>query len=318
MSDRHRSRTALAVLTLVALALLTVDFRQGRDGVVASLQRGALVVFGPLQEGFARLAHPVGSLVSAIAEVGELRERNAELEEELRQLQQRLPSVANLERENAEFRGLFRMREDFGFTTTAARVIGQPPGASDNTVLIDAGAENGLEPGMAVLTADGLVGKLIEVVARHARVELLTSPDARYAVRVASTTQTGYLRGQGARPFQLEILDPEATVPGGSEIVTQVFQGTTVPDGIPVGEVMDPPEGAPVNVRYHSVRPYVDFTKLSLVQVVLDEPLQPERFEPSELVTDPDATRPDPPANEGPPQPEDSPAPGEQEAEAST
>lgn len=300
MPERRRSRTVLAVLTLAALVLVTLDFRQGDQGLVADLQRGALVVFGPVQEGFAEVVRPIGGFFAAIGELNELRARNAELEQELAELRERLPSVANLERENDEFRKLFAMRQDVGLTTTAARVIGQPPGAADNTVLIDAGAENGLEPGMAVLTADGLVGKLTEVVQRHARVELLTSPNAHYAVRVAETTQTGRLRGQGALPFQLEILDPEATVPEGAEVVTQLFQGTTIPDGIPIGEVVEPPEGAEVNVRYLSVRPYVNFTKLSIVQVVLDEPLQPVELEAEDLVSDPDATRPDPPSGEEP------------------
>ena len=300
MSERRRSRTVLAALTLVALLLVTLDFRQGDEGFVADLQRGALVAFGPVQEGFAQVVRPIGGFFSAIGELSELRDRNARLEHELAQLRERLPSVANLERENAELRELFHMREDLGLMTTAARVIGQPPGADDNTLLIDAGAENGLEPGMPVLTADGLVGKLTEVVGTHARVELLTSPDARYAVRVASTTQTGLLRGQGAEPFQLEIRDPEASVPEGAEIVTQLFQGTTIPDGIPVGAVVAPPEDAPVNARYLSVRPFVDFTKLSIVQVVLDEPMQPDELNPEELVTDPDATRPAAPTRQTP------------------
>lgn len=283
MSDRRRNPTLLAVLVLIALLLLTIDFRQGRTGLVAAVQRGALTVFAPVQDGLATVLRPAGALTESVGELLSLRDDNAELRAQVEDLRTRRASERDLQRENAELRELLDMRARTDFDTVGAHVVARPPGSFEWSVLLDVGADDGIEPGMAVIDAEGLVGKIIEVTPRNARVQLLTSPDAGYIVRVADTGEEGLLSGRGAEPFQLEMLDPEAPVEAGAELVTRTFEGSTVPDGIPVGELEEPRD--PVGgSRFLSVRPYVDFTRLGFVQVVVDAPGQPEELRPDDLL----------------------------------
>ena len=291
---RRRSRSLLAVLVLVSLILITVDYRQGDGGAVAAIQRGALTVFGPVAEGFGTVVRPIGSFFGAIGELGSLRDQNTALERDLAALRQEQVSTADLQRELDQLRAQLNMRKGLGYTTTAARVIAQPPSSVERSVLLDVGADNGLLPGMAVMNEFGLVGKLTEVTSSNARVELLTSPSARYGVRIAETGEFGYLSGSGANPFQLEVLDSEADIEAGAQVVTQAFTGTSIPDGIPVG-VVEARHG-PAS-RFLSVRPYVDFTRLTVVQVVLDYPKQPVELPEQEQVPAPEL--PQPKADEG-------------------
>src|SRR3712207_4966687 len=209
---RRRSRSLLAVLVLVSLILITLDYRQGEGGAVSAIQRGALTVFGPVAEGFATVVRPVGNFFGAIGELGSLREQNAVLNQEVSDLREDKLSTADLERENAQLRAQLNMRDKLDYTTTGARVIAQPPSAVERSVLIDVGADNGVLPGMAVINEFGLVGKLTEVTAKHARVDLLTSPSAHVGVRIADTGEVGFLTGSGANPFQVEFPGPEAEV----------------------------------------------------------------------------------------------------------
>jgi rod shape-determining protein MreC len=287
---RRRGRTLLAVLVLTSLILITVDYRQGDGGAVAAIQRGVLTVFAPVAEGFSTVVRPIGGFFGAIGELGSLRNRNAALEADLRALREQQVSVAELQRENAELRNQLGMRERLGFTTTAAQVIAQPPTSVERSLLIDAGADNGLLPGMAVINEFGLVGKLTEVTQSNARVELLTSPSARYGVRIADTGEDGFLTGSGANPFQLEILDPEADIQPDAQVVTKLFTGTSIPGGIPVG-VVEARRGP--TSRFLTVRPYVDFTRLTTVQIVLDFPTQPEDLPEEERIPAPELPRPD-------------------------
>ena len=288
---RRRSRTLVSVLVLVSLILITVDYRQGDGGAVAAIQRGALTVFGPVAEGFGTVVRPVGNFFGAIGELSSLRERNAALEADVQRLREQGVATADLQREIRQLEAQLNMRDRFGFTTTGARVIAQPPSSIERSVLLDVGAENGLLPGMAVLNEFGLVGKLTEVTASNARVELLTSPSARVAVRVADTGEAGFLTGSGADPFQLEIMDPEAEIPAEVQIVTQTFTGSSIPDGIPVGVVA--PRTGPAT-RFLSVQPYVDFTRLTTLQVVLDAPRQPTELPEQQQVPAPKLPRPEP------------------------
>lgn len=287
---RRRGRTLLALLVLASLILITVDYRQGEGGAVAAIQRGVLTVFAPVAEGVATVVRPIGGFFGAIGELGSLRDRNAALEASLRELREQQVSVAELERENAELRNQLGMRERLGFTTTAAQVIAQPPTSVERSVLIDAGANHGLLPGMAVINELGLVGKVTEVTHSNARVELLTSPSARYGVRIADNAEDGFLTGSGANPFQLEILDPEADIEAEAVVVTKLFSGTSIPGGIPVG-VVEARRGE--ESRFLTVRPYVDFTRLTTVQVVLDFPTQPSELPEEDRIPAPDIPGPD-------------------------
>ncbi len=292
MAERRTSRSLLAVLVAVSLVLLTVDYRQGDVGVVAAVQRGALTIFGPVAEGFATVVRPIGGAFRSIGAVGSLRERNAALELRVRRLRRERVSALELRRENDELRAQVRMRRQLGVTTTGAQVIAQPPSSVERSVLLDAGADSGLAPRMAVVNELGLVGRLTEVTASNSRVELLTSPSAGYAVRVAASGESGLLTGSGASPFQLEMIDPEVEATDGDEVVTQLFSGTSIPGGVPVGVVTDRGDATS---RFLRVQPYVDFTRLSVVQVVLDFPRQPTRLPPEERVPEPRRRRPPPP-----------------------
>jgi len=286
----------LAVLVLVSLALLSVDYRQGDVGVVAAVQRGALTVFGPVAEGFATVVRPIGGALRSIGAVGSLGERNAALELEVRRLRREQQSWIDLQRENDELRAQVQMRRRLDVTTIGARVIAQPPSSVERSVLLDAGADSGLAPGMAVINELGLVGKLTEVTASNSRVELLTSPSAGYGVRIAASGEEGLLTGSGASPFQLEMIDPEVQASDGDEVVTLLFSGTSIPGGVPVGVVTG--RGNDMS-RFLQVQPYVDFTRLAVVQVVTDFPRQPSRLPAEQRVPEPRRRRPEPPSAGG-------------------
>ena len=285
---RRRSRTLVAVLVLISLILITIDYRQGEGGPITAIQRGALTVFGPVAEGFGAVVRPVSDFFGAIGDIGSLRDQNAELQESIKVLQAEALDRAGLEAENERLRAMLNMRKRLGFTTTGANVIAQPPTAVERSVLLDVGADNGLAIGMAVINELGLVGKITEVGPSNARVELLTSPGARYGVRIAETGEIGFLTGSGADPFQLE-LDPEEEVEAGTPVVTHLSTFSTIMDGIPVGEVVGrrSPES-----RFLEVRPYVDFTRLTTVQVVLDIPSTPSEIPKDEQVSAPKVPRP--------------------------
>ena len=266
-----------------------------------------------LQRGVAAVIEPVGAFFSGIADLGRLREENVALQQELRELRERQVSLADLSRENAELRELLGMQQRLEHTTTAGRVIAQPPGQFRWSVLLDIGAAQGVEENMAVINADGLVGKVTDVSDRHARVQLAISPNAGYFVRVVETRQHGLLSGRGSRPMQLRIIDdPEAEIPPEAEVVTRAFEGTSIPDGVPVGVVDDSSAGEIGGAQFLGVRPYVDFTRLDIVLVVLDAPQVPEGLfdeGPPEPPPDEDLEEaPDGDADEGPEEDGDGPS----------
>ncbi|MGH8900208.1 MAG: rod shape-determining protein MreC [Egibacteraceae bacterium] len=290
-----RSRSALVILVLVSVGLMTLGYRQGPRGPLSQVERGATTVVAPVQEGFAALVRPIGGLLTSIGQLGRLRAENQQLRTDLKQLDQRRISLMEVERENDRLRALLDFQKRYQLVTTGAQVIAPTPGALEWRVLVDVGAAEGVKTGMAVVNAQGLIGRVVEVTAKYSWVELATSPSAGYAVRIAQNGEIGALTGRGPEPYQLEVYDTEAQLPKDAEIVTQSYQGSRIPDGIPVGRVSSPPGGLAQGTRFVEVRPYVDFTALGAVLVVLNAPSRPEEFEPGEVIIDPDPPRPPPP-----------------------
>ena len=277
-ADRRRPNTLLAVLVLASLILITLDFRQGDDGPIAALQDTTVSVFAPLQRGFSAVVRPVTGFFSAVGQLSTLRDENEDLRAEVEHLSEQRMDTEDVLRENEELRELVGMRERMEYEQTASgRVIASQPGPLRWTVLIDVGSDDGVLRNMAVVNGDGLVGKVTQVTGEYSRVQLASSPNAGYGIRIAETGQQGLLDGRGNRPLEVQLFDDsdDDEVPFGAQVVTRAYQGTAIPDGVPVGAVSTDPETAEPGARTVQVEPHVDFNRLDTLMVILDAPVVP-------------------------------------------
>lgn len=314
MHNRRRARVLLAVLVLTALVLVTVDFRSGgaggSDGPLGRLRDGATVVFGPVQDGLATLVRPVGDAVGAVAELFELRAENARLRTRLADLEDRRRSFDDLARENDDLREMLAMRDRADYDSVVARTVALAPSNFEWTITIDVGADDGVSRDMVVVNGDGLVGRVIQVTADASRVLLAIDPNFAAAARIGANGETGTVDGRGGQPMLFTPLaDLEAQIETGDEVVTSSYDNGVFPPGIPIGEVEDP--GSPDSrlSREVTVRPYVDFTRLDHVMVILNSPvadLPPPEDDGLEFVPPESGPDPSPPVTESP-----APSPGE-------
>lgn len=277
MFERRRARVLLAVLTLVALVLLTVDARAGRSGPLARVRDGIATVFGPVQDGLATVLSPLGRALDNVGDLFRLREENVRLEERLEELEQRRESFADLQRENEELRALLEMRDtllerDEAFEFLPAEVIALAPSNFEWTITLDVGTRHGVEIDMTVINGDGLVGRVIQVTPTASRVLLAIDPNFAAAARIARSGENGVIEGADTDPMRLTLFNPEADAEERDEVVTSTYQNATYPDGIPIGAVAAIGEPIAGESRQVTVRPYVDFTRLGAVLVILREP----------------------------------------------
>ncbi len=282
----RRRRTLVGALVLVALAFITLDFRE-TGGPVGALQRGSDAVFAPVQGGFASIVQPIGDFFTSIVQVGTLRSRIEQLEADNEELRGQLQVQADLERRLSEAEGLLDMTQTQQVQLVGARVIAAPPGTFERSIVIDVGAAQGVTAEMAVVNSRGVVGVVVEVTANRARVNLLSSTETGLGVRVAQTGDRGLLSGQGSALMQLEMLDPDPNVPLDAVIVTQAFQGSLIPGGLPIGLLEAPSDGDTQGERFLEVRPFVDFTSLSTVAVVVAGREEDGQFGDEEVINIP-------------------------------
>ncbi|MFJ5993840.1 rod shape-determining protein MreC [Streptomyces sp. NPDC092370] len=279
MRDTRESRLLLVLLIAVAFALITVDIRGGEDSPVDGARQGAATVFGPIENGVSAAVDPIGNAVSAIRDSGERHDRLAALEQENAALKARLGSD---DRSRSRLKQLDKMLKiagqgQYGIKGAEVIAIGAAQGFSW-TITIDVGARDGIKRDMTVLNAEGLVGRVTTVGPDTATVLLASDPDFTVGTRMESGDELGFASGQGDRPLRVELLNGKAEVKKGDRLVTFGSQSDRpfVP-GVPVGVVsrVDPSGGDLTRTLY--VTPYVGFTKLDIVGVVVEAPKKDPR-----------------------------------------
>jgi rod shape-determining protein MreC len=265
---RTRSTRLLVIgLVLASLMTITVDFRGGESGPLAGLGRTALGIVSPLQEAVSTIFRPVTDFIQGVTEIGSLRAENERLKDQLREMAREQQETVTLRREHEELTKLFGLSERLQLVTIGAEVISETPSNFEYSVVINRGAEDGIEVDMAVIGPEGLFGRVVRVSGASAVVQLIIDPDSAVPVRLAASGETGILEGRREHDLQLGLVDPNTTVRPG-ELVETSGLGGVFPPGIPVGVVSVATADEASLTKHVLVRPNVDFSKFPVVAVL--------------------------------------------------
>ena len=131
---------------------------------------------------------------------------------------------------------LLSFKEHYIYSTVPAQIIGTSGTDQSRVLYIDKGAKDGLKPDMAVITPDGIVGKLKDVFAHTSQVLVISDQTSGAGVMLETTRLRGVLRGNALGQPQIINLLPDERVKPGEKVITsggdQIF-----PRGLPVGVV---------------------------------------------------------------------------------
>ena len=283
------SRSLLLALVLACVALMVVDLSSGEDSPVAPARRLVGEVLGPAEAGVSEVLGPLVALPGNLRTNDALREENAELEARIDALEQETRKADYEDNRFKEWAGLAEMANGSGYTLAPARVISYGSAQSfSSTVTISAGTDAGLRPDMTVVNADGLVGRIIEVTSHTATVLLVIDAGSTVGGRVGDNMENGMVDGRGGleddEPLELRLLDNTVVPEEGQTVVTWGSEGgAPYVSGVPIGEVDKVYEELRLGTYRAVLEPYVDFTSLDLVGVVVpaggDGVIEPGAFE---------------------------------------
>jgi len=220
--------------------------------------------------------------LTAPRDIASLRQRNSELESEVAELQ---AQVIQLQQEVGETQILAAL-VDFSRANPenqyrAAAVIGRDPSPFLQYVIINRGSNDGILRGMPVVTDQGLVGRVDEVIADAARVQLITDPAANVNIRLQNAEVEASLVGSVTGDLTLDLIPQDAIVEPGDLVLTSGLGGGYPPDLI-VGQV--------VNIRSRdfdlfqqaTIQPVVDFNRLQIVLIIVNfQPVDITPLEPA-------------------------------------
>jgi rod shape-determining protein MreC len=257
-------------LALLGLAASLMIVGKIEPEAVSGLRGVVVDTAAPVLDALSRPVESGRRLVAEVEALVALREENTELLRAVERQQQWELAARRLEQENAALRALLNLRLDSRPAFISARVIGDSGSAFVRTLLVNAGAGDGVECGQAAITGAGLVGRVVEVGRRASRILLVTDLNSRVPVLVEATRQRAVLAGDNSATASLQFLPRDAEIEVGARIVTS-GHGGVLPPGLPVGVVSEVVEGV---VR---VQPLVELGRVEYVRLLA---WQGPRFEP--------------------------------------
>lgn len=280
---RRPSRTVLVLLLLACFGLITLDVRGGSDSPVEPLRSAVGDVLGPVESVTSALVRPVASVPQLLRSSGSLRSDIAALRAENSHLRG-LVATARVDRNRAaELDGLLATARESRRALVPARVVAMGPAqAFSRTVTIDAGTAAGVHPDMTVLNDDGLVGRVIRADRTTATVLLTVDGDSVVGGRLGSNQEVGFLRGRGrldeTARLDLDLVDSSVTPARGDTVVTWGSRnGTPYVAGVPIGRVLSVSSSPRQLSRRAVIEPFVDFSSLDLVGVVVERGTDSDR-----------------------------------------
>ncbi|MBI3287492.1 MAG: rod shape-determining protein MreC [Chloroflexi bacterium] len=271
-----RLRLSTAQLFLLALAASVLILALDSSGLLRPVEGTILRTILPLQRALNQVGQDLSNLGQYLRDIDELRQER----EELRALVDRL-TIENVELreaqiENVELRQLLQFVESNpSLQLVAAEVVGRDPLPLSRSLLIDRGSEQGIASGMPVVTARGLVGRIVEVYPRVSRVLLLMDASSSVNARIQNSRATGVVEGTGANTLVMRFIQQAEPLAEGDIVLTSGLGGN-FPRRLVIGQVTAVHQSDVELFQSAEVRPAVDFLRLELVLVVM-------KFEPREF-----------------------------------
>ena len=287
-------RSRAVALVLACLTLMTLDLVGGEASPVDGARRLVGEAYAPVESAVNLAMGPFLAASDWFHTQDSLVEDVDRLQSENEQLRGDLATVDYDRNRLREYDGLTATAEQIGYALVPARVIGLGAAQTfSRTVTIDAGTRAGLRPDLTVVSAAGLVGRVIRVTSTTATVLLVIDAESTVGGRVGSNMRIGFLHGRGelgdfgrTARLDLELVDQSSVPVQGDPVVTWGSQdGAPYVAGVPVGTVRSVYTSVRDTTQRAVIDPYVDFGALDLVGVVV-----PSGSDSDRAVVEPDGS----------------------------
>jgi rod shape-determining protein MreC len=189
------------------------------------------------------------------------------------------------EGDNEQFRKLLDIQQENpglgDYDLVTGRVIERSPTVWFSDVTIDKGSSSGVERNDAVINGDGLVGRITDVTAGTAQVQLITDHDNAVSAQVLPSGPTGIVEPDVGDPenLLLDFIDSNETIQENQTLATAGWRNGQIssayPPGIPIGRVTSADAGEQQQFQRIHVQPFADLRELEYLQVLTGGPSRP-------------------------------------------
>lgn len=265
----RRTLTTVVVLVLLSITIITIDQSSRTHAITSGLKSLASDVFNPVRNGVNDVLHPIGSWLAGTVHYGSLEQENQKLQHTVGQLRQQEAAEAYEHQQLEQLLALDRLPFLDGLPTVTAQTIAVDTSNFAATITIDKGRSEGVDVGMPVVGAGGLVGQVVQAAHSSATVRLITDGQSRVGVAFGPQQNPATLDGQGAgNALTLDFVAPGTRIRTGQRLFTNGLQGGEYPKGIPTAFVTSVRAVQGANQEAVTARPLANLHQLWYVDVI--------------------------------------------------
>lgn len=246
--SRYRNETVLVAILFIQVIGLATQVRVPNttsdgtpvapSGTTRLIRVWAVGLVSPFQRLYVHTGLGSRSLWHSYIDLRGVRQQNANLQQELYRMRMEQTRIQEDAEQGRRLQTLLGFKEEFIGRTLAAQVIGTSGTELSRVIYIDKGARDGVAAGMAVITPDGIVGKISRADRNTSQVLLITDPSSGAGVIVERLRLNGVLKGLASGYAEVENIMADEEIKPGDRVLTtggdHVF-----PKGLPVGTVVN-------------------------------------------------------------------------------
>ena len=259
-----RKVVLLGSLVAACLVLLTLQTR----GYGSTARDVFSVVTTPIQTGLAKASRATFGLWTTYLDWKNVRAENRRLREEVQELRVQGLRVVETDDENRRLRRLLALQEHLPLTTLSGEIIAREWGGWIRSLTVNRGRGDNVPRLTAVISPNGLVGRVVDVRPGVSIVQVLTDPTSTVGAHVLRTRTPGIVEGDPRGTLRFKFMSRDgASIQSGDVLVT-AGQGGLFPRGIPIGTVRSIDNRGGALFHYAELTPAVDFARVDEVLLV--------------------------------------------------
>ena len=268
--EREKKNGIIGVIITTIILILLVIFTNTDSENISIIENIATTVVSPIENGLTYLKNKLKNNDKFFENINELKKENEELKQRNSELEQTLREFEIIKNENDQLKQQLNLAEKYGqFTTVPGTIISRDISNYSKTIVINVGSDNGIKENMTVIADEGLVGYVISVTSKTAKIQTIIDSASATSCLASSTRDSMICKGSVEKKSILKatLIATDANLIQGDSVETSGLGGIYL-KGIHVGKIKKVVEGTNKTDSYATIEAAVDFEKLETVLVI--------------------------------------------------
>lgn len=260
---------AIGVIITVIILILLVFLSNLKIEKISYVENAFSKIVMPIQSGFTYLKNKFKGNNGYFANLDNLKEENIGLKTKNSELEEKVRQLEMIESENKTLREYLKLSEQYKqYETTPAYIINKDTSNYSKIFVINAGSNSGIKENMTVIGAEGLVGHVISVTDKTAKVQTIIDSSNVVSVTLENSGDNVICRGMlENKKLKATYVSTSTTLTEGEKIYTSGMGGI-YPKGIYIGTIKQIENTKNITDRYCIIDTAVDFENLETVLVI--------------------------------------------------